>query len=490
MAAVAVVVPIKPDVDVETPRAAEEPEKKRPKRKNGEGCVYPWPGHPGKWRGRFTIGGKVVSFSGDSERAVQKKADQAAADFERGVRPDKRSTTVGDYFTAWLASLQAGGASMTGKRLGEETLHVYARQVTLHIVPELGALKLKALEPEQIRRFITDKAQGTARDGVAHARNSLKVMVAVLKMGLEQAAEDKYFARSPAARVRIPTAADSDADDVAVLEPDELARLMAVLPERFPYHGYHGFPQDAALFEQPYQLMFRLLLATGMRSGELRGLRWQDVDFARRQIAIRHQAQRSTATGVWQAKPLKSRTSRRTVGNLPAEVWTLLESYQTATAARRAQTPWLDNAPLPDVVFLSRNGLPIDDKHLRTMWAELLAAADIARPIKLHNCRHTHGSYLLYAGWPAIRVAWRLGHKQVATLEKYYVGTLNHVRQAQIRAVLPALINEGEDEELTAAEHQAVQQLWHPSWHTRLSHDVALHGGKSPQNNERAAAGV
>lgn len=82
-------------------------------------------------------------------------------------------------------------------------------------------------------------------------------------------------------------------------------------------------------------------------------------------------------------------------------------------------------APLPDLTFLSRNGLPIDDKHLRTMWAALLAAAGIPRHVKIHNCRHTHGSYLLYANWPAIRVAWRLGHKDVATLEKYYVGTLN-----------------------------------------------------------------
>lgn len=57
----------------------------------------------------------------------------------------------------------------------------------------------------------------------------------------------------------------------------------------------------------------------------------------------------------------------------------------------------------------------------------------------------------------------------------------------RIRAVLPYLINEGVDEELASAENHAVQQLWHPSWHTPLSHGLAPNGAETPTRAERAA---
>ena len=143
---------------------------------------------------------------------------------------------------------------------------------------------------------------------------------------------------------------------------------------------------------------------TGMRRGEVLGIRWNDVDLDARRLSVRRSV---TCTGYQvHITPTKTRTSRRTVDLDPRTVNVLAEW-------RAAQDRELGERDTIGTVFTRPTGQPVHPHVLSQTFNRLQRTAGVPR-IRLHDLRHTHATLLLKAGVPLKVVSERLGHSTPA----------------------------------------------------------------------------
>ena len=158
-----------------------------------------------------------------------------------------------------------------------------------------------------------------------------------------------------------------------------------------------------------------LALATGLRRGEILGLRWSDVDLARRTLTVA-QSLEQTATGGLRFKAPKTKRSRRTIALSPAVVEELQAHRAKRAADRLALGLGRDAAGL---VFTRVDGDPIRPDGVTRMFAGIVKRAKI-RPISFHGLRHTHATDLLRAQVHPKIASERLGHSSIAvTMDTY-----------------------------------------------------------------------
>lgn len=160
----------------------------------------------------------------------------------------------------------------------------------------------------------------------------------------------------------------------------------------------------AATREHPRGLLFRVALVTGMRLGELLGLRWRCVDLERGTVTVEADLEWLPGGG-WRLGPVKSRSSRRTI-LLPRDV---LEELRD-----------LGPGAPDEFVFQSRVGGPLDPTNVTARDLKAICRAAGVPPIRFHDLRHLHNTLLLRAGVSPRVVAARAGHSSVAfTLQRY-----------------------------------------------------------------------
>jgi integrase len=194
--------------------------------------------------------------------------------------------------------------------------------------------------------------------------------------------------------------------EVRFLDPTQVATLLAAL---------RGHPLEALVTVAVY---------TGLRQGELLGLRWADVDLAAGTLQVRRALQR--VDGQWQFVDTKTGRSRRTV-DLPALVVAALQAHRARQAAQAFQ-------PRDGLVFSSRTGRPLSGTSVTHQFQALLAAAGLAR-LRFHDLRHTHAALLIHLGVQPRLIMERLGHASIVTTMNVY----GHIMPAAGREAARAL---------------------------------------------------
>jgi integrase len=156
-------------------------------------------------------------------------------------------------------------------------------------------------------------------------------------------------------------------------------------------------------------------LHTGLRLGELRGLRWRDLDLPGGRLSVQQTLQRLDSGRLVQGQP-KTHRSRRAV-SIPADVVEALQAHRAAQAQARllAGPAWKESG----LVFVDALGQPLSETRLRGAFRRLLRQAELP-PIRLHDLRHTMASLMLAAGEHPKVVSERLGHSTIAiTIDTY-----------------------------------------------------------------------
>ncbi|NLE78607.1 MAG: site-specific integrase, partial [Rhodococcus sp.] len=157
-----------------------------------------------------------------------------------------------------------------------------------------------------------------------------------------------------------------------------------------------------------------LAASTGMRRGEVLGIRWEDIDLDGLRLSVRNSVL-NVAYAI-EISEVKTDTSRRTVDLEPRTVGVLKAWRRTQLEERVA----LGIRPADDsLVFADPDGTPIHPDLYSQTFDRLVAAADVPR-IRLHDLRHTHATILLKEGVPAKVVSERLGHANVAFTMSVY----------------------------------------------------------------------
>jgi len=297
----------------------------------------------------------------------------------------RSAATTTEFLEDWLASQQ--------HRLRPTTLHSYTMAVA-RISGRLGKVPVQALTPLQIEKLYGDLLRGGGRDGRPLSAKTVRNSHVVLRKALSDAERLGLVPRNAAAAAKPPT---FSRPEFATWSSDDLRDFfVAIRGERI------------------YTALV-VLATTGMRRGEVLGLRWSDLDLDARQLSV---VQTLTAVnGHAVIGPTKTSRSRRTVYLDPQTTSTLREHRKSQREERLVAGPAWDATT--DLVFRDEIGRPTHPDWFSREFARV-AVASGAPPIRLHDLRHTFATLALKAGVHPKVVSERLGHATVGiTLDLY-----------------------------------------------------------------------
>jgi len=290
--------------------------------------------------------------------------------------------TVGEYLTGkWLPAQRS--------QLRASTYHSYKRTIELHVIPTLGRVPLSRLLPEDLDALYAKLLENGRRNkrGGPLSPASVRYVHRVLRKALGDAVRKGTLARNPAALADPPKEkAEIDGSEMHVWTAAELARFLAAITDERLFAAYH------------------LAACTGMRRGEILGLRWADVDLGTRRLSVR-QALIAVAYEM-RLSDVKTAAGRRTIDINRGDVDVLTAWRRRQAAERLLVGPdWEDHG----LVFCRPDGTPIHPERLSRSFDQLVARHGLPA-IRLHDLRHTHASLLLKDGVPIKVVSERLGH--------------------------------------------------------------------------------
>lgn len=321
----------------------------------------------------LTVRGK----KSDAERALT----AALAERDNGIDVSPGKITVGEYLKRWLRDYATHNVALT-------TMARYSGIVENHLIPALGGMRLRELRPAHIQaaygRWLEKGL--SARSVVQHHR--------ILKEALSHAVKWQFLAHNPCNAVEPPRARRLE---MRVLSPEELKRALA------------------AADGSSYGALIHLAAMTGMRQGELLGLRWRDVDLESRVIHVQQTVQWLPGRGFVFGQP-KTPRSRRAIALSVESVQRLRVHRQRCLEQRVLVGPGYKDSGL---VFTTCVGTPISPTNLRRGWRGILDAAALDH-VRFHDLRHTAATLMLMAGVHPKVVSERLGHATISiTLDTY-----------------------------------------------------------------------
>ena len=376
----------------------------RGKRGQGEGSFRVRP--DGRHEVRFTLpDGTRMSAYGKTRAEVRLKMKEAVEKAAKGIDLRAEKQTLGAYLDAWLEDV-------VRPRLRPSTMKSYRWLVEGHIAPELGGVTLAKLTPGDVQRLLN------GRQAAGLSPRTVQYLRAVLRTALAQAETWGYVERNAAALVKGPRMARTE---VRALSADEARALIA-------------HTADDRLGP-----LFATALHTGLRQGELLGLRWPDLDLAAGTLTVRQAAQkvdagrreRGETQARWEFVEPKSANGRRTVWLAPAAVRALAAQRERVRQMRRqAGGAWEEWG----LVFPSAVGTPLDGHNVTHHLKRRLAEAGLP-DVSFHALRHTCATLLMEQGVPARVVMEQLGHSQIGLT----LGTYSHVAPAMLGEAAAAL---------------------------------------------------
>ena len=183
-----------------------------------------------------------------------------------------------------------------------------------------------------------------------------------------------------------------------------------------------------------------VLLATGMRRGELMGLQWGDLDLEAGKVRIERAIEKTKARGL-RLKPPKTKHGRRTI-TLPAGAVAVLRQHRKAQLELRLA---LGIGRLPDdaFVFGDIDGKPRDPDRITQDWKRFSAAKGLPR-VTLHALRHSHASALIASGTDPVTVSRRLGHGSPVVTMSVYAHLFDRTDEAAAQSIDTVLDVSGE----------------------------------------------
>jgi integrase len=350
------------------------------------------------WRIRYEEGVKANGRRAQRSKAgfkTRREAEAALAEALERVRRgdvfDARRVRVGEFLDSWLASK---------RNIRQTTERAYAGHIRIYLKPLIGTVPLSALRAEHLDRMYEAIRAGQLRPAPGPA--TIRRIHATLRTALNSAYKRRLISYNPAGQVELdpePTRARG------IWTPSQLATFLA--------HS-QGHRLGAA---------FRLAAFTGLRRGELCGLRWCDLDLDAKTGTICQQLVESGGVLIF-GKPKTKRGAR--VISLDADTITSLRSHKAAQAVERLA--WGPAYNSLDLVFCREDGSPVRPDQMSRLFIALSQAAGLPR-IVFHGLRHTHASHAIAAGVDITVVSRRLGHSRSSFTADTYVQVLPEVEQ-------------------------------------------------------------
>ncbi len=183
---------------------------------------------------------------------------------------------------------------------------------------------------------------------------------------------------------------------------------------------------------QSYENQYRFVLQTGLRTGELVGLKWDDIDFENRTLTISRTMEFRYKVGEWRVGPPKSKSGYRTIPLTYEAIRILKAQKEKNSKIKVINMEWADQ------VFLCRKGEPVKNSAYDTALFKICDKVGIKR-FSMHVLRHTFATRCIEAGMMPKTLQKILGHSNIGIMMNLYVHITEDEKNKEIDLVADAL---------------------------------------------------
>lgn len=368
------------------------------RRDNGSGSIYRR--DDSTWVGKIQIGlsngkPKYKYVSGKSEAAVKKKLKE----IERSTTHiDKSVVSVGTYITGWMKSFKYGTLKPSSYDRLEKT-------VRNQVIPFIGSIQIQQLTAEDVQKLLSDlRHSGKSYSTVKKTYDCLNAVLAY-------AVENEDIRKNPMTLVKMPDRSLFSGKEIRYFTDREAAAITEEARRLFrngkPVHRY-GYA-------------YILMLNTGLRMGELLGLRREDYSEEKKLLHVRRNVQsvrnRSTSGEPLPGRHLVETSTKTYSGNR------LIPLNENSTDALQHL---LENNESNHIVRTSNDGIVPPERLERSFYA-LLNRIGIEQT-GTHSLRHTFASMLFEDGVDVKTVSTLLGHSSVQITLNTYIHLINGIK--------------------------------------------------------------
>lgn len=326
------------------------------------------------------------------------------------------SMTLDKFYEFWIENCKNG-------IVRENTLNGYVNQYVKHIKPKIGFMKIKDIKPMHCQKVLNDMFDG------GYAYGTMKLTRITLHAIFKAAVENEYIIKNPVV------------ESVKCKERESPSRRVLTVNEQKEFLEY----ASGTMYENAY----RLVLQTGMRSGEIGGLKWEDIDYDSGFIHVRRTLLEDSKKGGFYFGLPKSKESVRDIPMSKESIRILKNQKKYQCKIKLRSKKWSDH--WNGLVFTTQNGNPVGTSTFINMMNKVVRRINEDRIIEyndrhvkennrimferlyMHALRHTFATRCIESGMNPKILQKILGHSTFSITMDMYVHVMDEEKKKEIQ---------------------------------------------------------
>lgn len=360
----------------------------------------------GYYMGRFSFYGERHTLYDKDLKKLQRRLDDLRYELEHGLYAKESSITVDDWFHTWLKEYK-----MSSVKQG--TIGVYENDYEFYIKKPLGKKRLKDVRPEHIQSLYNKL------NAAGYSHSTIECVSVVLGGMFKQAYKNQIIRMNPVPLTTLPKASKSPERQVFTREQQRIF-LEAAKGHRYGY-------------------IYELALSTGMRSGEIRGLLWSDVDFEKRVIHVTGTLLQDK--GGFRRDLPKTQSSYRDIPMLD-NVYQILKDRRLSQAEHKLLrgSDWKAVEGLEDLVVTTEWGTPVGRAYLNNGIHSIVEQIKEERGepfeyITFHGLRHTFATRCIENDMEPQVLKTIMGHSKLSITMDLYAHVLMETKSKEMQKI-------------------------------------------------------
>lgn len=347
---------------------------------NGYRVVYDLPRDPITGRRRQ----KKKRFK--TKKEAEKYLNEQLNAINKGSYFEPKNMIFGEYLDFWLENYAIPNTSA-------RTVEGYSYIINQHVKPALGSIKISDLQPLHLQEYYSMKLKTGKIDGSGLSAQSVKHQHRLISKALKEGVKWQFLARNVAEAVTPPKTKRAE---MMTWNSDQVKAFLV------------------AAKLSVYYPVYLTTIYTGMRKGEVLGLRWQDLDSENNVLYVRQTLQPIKGQGLTFKEPKTGKGRSVTVSS--SLVKELKKIYKKQLEYKLLLGEDYNEL---DLIFSQKNGNPIQPAELSRNFHKIIQKVNIP-DIRFHDLRHTHATLMLQQGIHPKVVSERLGHSTIGiTMDTY-----------------------------------------------------------------------
>jgi Site-specific recombinase XerD len=360
----------------------------------------------GRYMGRVEYQGEKHTLYDRDLKVLKKRIANLKYEVEHGLYAKEENITVASWFDTWITEYK-----MNSVKIG--TVESYKDCFKLYIKPVHGRMKLKDMRGEHIQKLYNDMFRKK------YSRATIELVSVILSSMYKQAIKNEIVQKNPVAMTILPRKREKQEQRVFTVAEQKL---------------FINYAKESQHFN-----LYKIALSTGMRSGELRALEWNDIDFKNEVIKVRGTLKSETGAGSFKDLP-KTTSSYRDIPMIK-EVWLLLKQIKSEQlkAKLRLGNKWIPQEGLEKLVFPNSFGQPLHSSSINLDMKRIIQQINESKgefvQASLHTLRHTFATRGIEKGIPPKVMQEILGHSSLSMTMDLYAHVLPDTKANEIKKI-------------------------------------------------------